>query len=284
MIHEDGRLVLSAGSDAAGAGLYTQSWRPEGTAQADILLLHGYAEHSGRYTHVAEHCIARGYAVHTLDHWGHGKSDGESGFVESFDVFVDGALARLEQVRAADADRPIFLVGHSMGGVIACHVLLARQSAFAGAVFSGPAIRPAELPSGFMMAMARTASKFAPRMGVMDLAADGVSSDPEVVRDYENDPLNYHGKVGARLGYELLTAGQAAEARAGEITLPMLILHGDADVLAAPEGAQALYDGLGSTDKALKFYPGLYHEIFNEPERDAVLRDMTDWLSGHIAP
>ncbi len=284
MIHEEGRLQLPAGSAAAEAGLYTQGWRPEGEAKADILLLHGYAEHSGRYAHVAEHCVGRGYAVHTLDHWGHGKSDGEPGFVESFDVFVDGALARLEEVRTANADRPVFLLGHSMGGVIACHVLLARQAAFAGAVLSGPAIRPAELPSGFMMAMARTASKLAPRMGVMDLAADGVSRDPEVVRDYESDPLNYHGKVGARLGYELLMAGQVAEARAAEITLPMLILHGEADVLAAPAGAQDLYDGLGSADKALKLYPGLYHEIFNEPERAAVLSDMTDWLKGHIAP
>jgi alpha-beta hydrolase superfamily lysophospholipase len=110
----------------------------------------------------------------------------------------------------------------------------------------------------------------------------GVSRDPEVVRAYVRDPLVHHGKLTARLIAELKKAMQATLARAPEVSLPLLIMHGGDDVLTSPAGSREFHAHAGSADKTLKIFPGLYHEIFNEPEKDAVLLDMADWLEAHL--
>ena len=278
-----GRFTLPRGSMAAGAQLYWQTWLPAGPIKAVVLLVHGYAEHLGRYDHVAASLNAQGYAVYALDHWGHGKSDGTPGFVPAFSVFTDGLEALLAKVEAAHAGLPLALVGHSMGGLIAATHLVTHQVHYACAVLSGPAIAPGAPPSALTLWIGRLLALIAPRVGVLALDANEVSRDLAVVAAYKADPQVYSGKIGARLGNEMLNAMTAIQQAAPVITLPVLILHGAEDSLAAPHGSQLLFDRLGSSDKTLKFYPGLFHEIFNEPEQDMVIAEMTTWIAAHLS-
>lgn len=274
-------LVLPAPSAGAGATLQWHEW-PVDAPRAAVLLAHGYAEHFGRYHHVAAALNAKGYAVFAVDHWGHGRSEGIPGFVPSFSAYTDGVSLLRDTIAATHPGLPVFLIGHSMGGLIAVNHLIAEQARYAGAILSGPALAPAEPPSRLMIIISRFLSRFFPRVGVLALDAKGVSRDAKVVAAYEADPLVYRGKIGARLAAEMFDAMAAAQAGAGSIRLPMLILHGSEDSLAAPAGSQQFVERLGSSDKALKIYPGLFHEIFNEPEQADVLADVTHWLDGHM--
>ncbi|WP_260580825.1 alpha/beta hydrolase [Sphingopyxis sp. PET50] len=277
-----GALVLPHGSAGAGAALHVTHWLPEGQPRAAVLLAHGYAEHAGRYEHVAKRLTDAGYAVYAVDHWGHGRSDGTPGFVPRFSAFTDGMAELLTLVEVNHGDTPRLLLGHSMGGLIATLFLIQRQDAFAAAALSGPAILPAAPPSRFTVWISRFLSRFFPRLGVLALDANGVSRDPAVVAAYLADPLVYTGKIGARLGKEMMNAMAAAQAGAPKITLPILLQHGEADALTAPAGSRYLFDHVASKDKRLEIYPGLFHEIYNEPERDAVLDDLVGWFDAHV--
>ena len=276
------RLELPLSSAGSGASLHWQRWMPETAPRAIVLLVHGYAEHLGRYGHVASALAAAGFGVYALDHWGHGKSDGTPGFVPAFSAFTDGVELLLAQTEAEHPQVPLFLIGHSLGGLIAALHLITHQRHYAGTILSGPAIKAAEEPSRFMIWISRLLSRLAPRLGVLKLDARGVSRDPAVVAAYMADPLVYTGKMGARLAKEMFEAKAAARAGAETITLPMLLLHGQDDRLTAPQGSEYLAAHLGSADKTLKLYPGLYHEIFNEPEQREVLDDVVRWLEAHL--
>lgn len=278
----DGAVILPAGSAGAGAKLHITHWLPEGRPKAVILLAHGYAEHAGRYTHVAKRLTDAGYAVYAIDHWGHGKSDGAPGFVPRFTAFTDGLAELLTLVEVNHGDTPRLLLGHSMGGLISTLFLIERQSAFVAAALSGPAIVPGAPPSRFTVWISRFLSRFFPRLGVLALDANGVSRDPAVVAAYLADPLVYTGKIGARLGKEFMDAMAAAQAGTPRITLPILLQHGEKDSLASVAGSQYLFDHVSSADKTLKIYPGLFHEIYNEPEQAVVLADLVGWFDAHV--
>lgn len=283
MKQEDGILLLPTGSKAAGAKLYWQKWLPDKNPKALILLIHGYAEHSGRYQYFAEHCLGKGYGIYAVDHWGHGQSDGTPGFIPDFSVYHDGVGQLLAHARQDFPETPVVLVGHSMGGLISATYLLAHQSEFAAAVLSGPAVKAAEEPSALLKTVSGFLARFFPKLGVLELDPNGVSRDPTVVADYLADPLVYNGKMGARLAAEMLRNMTLVQQNAGQILLPLLMLHGEKDSLAAAEGSRFLDAHIASTDKMLKIYPELFHEIFNEPEKDQVLNDMTDWLDTRLA-
>ena len=276
------RLDLPAGSAGAGATLHWYRWLPQGDPLGIVLLVHGYAEHLGRYGHVAAPLTAAGFGVYGLDHWGHGKSGGAPGFVPAFSAYTDGVEALLDKVEEAHPGVPLFLLGHSMGGLIAALHLITHQAHYAGAILSGPAIMAAQEPSRFMIWISRLLSRIAPRLGVLQLDPGGISRDPAVVAAYLADPLVYNGKMGARLAKEMFEAMAAARAGAGAIGLPLLLLHGQEDRLTAPQGSEYLHAHVGSLDNTLRLYPGLYHEIFNEPEQREVLGDVTSWLEAHL--
>jgi alpha-beta hydrolase superfamily lysophospholipase len=280
--HNDGWLDLRHSAARGTSHLYTQSWQPDDNARAAILLVHGLGEHSGRYAYLAKHCTDRGFAVHTLDHYGHGKSDGQRGFVERFSVYIDGVRALLERVQRDRPDLPLFLVGHSMGGLIGAAFLLEAQAEFRAGALSGPALRTPDAPSRLLRFVNRVLSVLAPTAPLIGLDPAGVSRDPEVVRAYVSDPLVHHGKLSARLLAEMLAAMDDTLRRASEISLPLLILHGEQDQLTCPSGSRDFHERVMSADKVLKIYPELYHEIFNEPEKDAVLTDLTDWLENQL--
>ena len=283
MKRQDGTLTLPSGSEAAGAKLHLQKWLPDEQPKAIILLVHGYAEHAGRYHYFAGHCVAKGYAVFAIDHWGHGQSDGTPGYVPDFSVFHDGVDQLLVCAKEEFPNLPVMLVGHSMGGLISATYLLSNQSKFLACVLSGPAIKAAEEPSAFLKAVSGFLSRFFPKAGVLELDPNGVSRDPQVVADYLADPLVYNGKMGARLAAEMLNNMTDIQQNAGKISLPILLLHGQKDSLADAEGSKYLDAHISSPDKTLIIYPELFHEIFNEPEKDAVLTDMTDWLDRQLA-
>jgi alpha-beta hydrolase superfamily lysophospholipase len=278
-----GAVMLPAESAGAGARLHVTHWLPEGRPRAIVLLAHGYAEHAGRYAHVAKRLTDAGYAVYAVDHWGHGRSDGEGGYVPRFSAYLDGMAELLTLVEINHGDTPRLLLGHSMGGLIATLFLIERQQAFVAAAVSGPAILPAEPPSRFTVWISRFLSRFFPRLGVLSLDANGVSRDPAVVAAYQADPLVYGGKIGARLGKEFMNAMAVAQADAPKIRLPLLIQHGESDRLTAPAGSRYLFDHIASADKRLEIYPGLFHEIYNEPEQAAVLDDLVGWFDAHVA-
>ena len=264
------------------ADIYYQAWLPDGEVEAVILLVHGIGEHSGRYTNHVNYFVPRGYAIYALDHLGHGKSDGEREVIERFSDYTDTLGIFSGMVREWQPGKPIFILGHSMGGLITSTYLLDHQDEFQGTILSAPAIKPGGDISGATIAVGKIISRILPKMGVLALDDSGISRDPAVVQAYRADPLVFQGKTPARLGAEMLGAMQRVTDAASTITLPILILQGTGDMLVNPSGAQILYDKVGSTDKTLELYDGLYHELHNEPERDVMFADVEAWLAARV--
>jgi len=266
---------------ARGFRIFYQWWRPE-ESRAVLLVVHGYAEHSGRYMNLVNYFVPRGYAVYALDHRGHGRSQGRRGYVERFRYYLDDLKAFHDLVREREPRRKIFMIGHSMGGLIALAYALRHQEEMDGLILSGAGVRVGEGLSPLTVALGKLLSVITPRAGMVKIEAEAISRDPTVVKAYVNDPLVYTGKISARLGAEMLAVAQEVERRASELRLPCLIMHGGADRLANPDGSRMLYERISSEDKALKIYRGFHQEIFNEPERERVFRDMEAWLEARV--
>jgi len=264
--------------------IYFQSWLPESEPRAVLLIVHGLAEHSGRYGNVVDHFVPLGYAVYGIDHLGHGKSEGRRVYVKRFDDYTSTLKVYFDKIHGWQPDKPIFLVGHSMGGLISAVYLLDHQAELAGAILSGPAVKIPGHVTPPILFVGKMLSALTPKFGLLALSADGVSRDPSVVQAYVNDPLVHRGKATARLAAEMLKAMQAISGQAARITLPIMIVQGSADRLVNSSGARMLYDAVSSADKEIKIYDGLYHEVFNEPEHDKVLRDVELWLEAHLGP
>jgi alpha-beta hydrolase superfamily lysophospholipase len=266
------------------ANIYFQSWLPESEAKAVLLIVHGLAEHSGRYMNVVNHFVPLGYAIYGIDHIGHGKSDGTRVYVKRFNDYTNTLKVYFDMIYRWQPDKPIFLVGHSMGGLISALYLLDHQAEMAGAVLSGAAVKVPSNITPATLLLGKMLSALIPKFGLLGLDVDGVSRDPGVVRAYVSDPLVHTGKITARLAAEMLKAMQYVSGQANKITLPIMIVQGSADKLVDPAGAQMLYDTVSSNDKEIRIYEGFYHEVFNEPEHDKVLRDVERWLEAHLGP
>ena len=264
------------------ANIYYQAWLPEGDARAVLIVVHGLGEHCGRYMNVVNHLVPLGYALYGLDHIGHGKSEGTREFVERFDDYTNTLTIYCNMVKGWQTGKPIFLLGHSMGGLIASYYLLDHQANFRGGILSAPFVKVSDSISQATITMGKILSVVTPRAGLVTLDVSGISRDPEVVTAYVNDPLVFHGKTPVRLGAELLKAMLRVRAEAHRIALPLIILQGGGDRLVDPACGQILYDKAGSKDKTIKLYEGLYHEVFNEPERARVLKDVETWLAAHV--
>lgn len=262
--------------------IYYQGWLPAGTVKAVLLVVHGLGEHSGRYMNVVNHFVPLGYAIYALDHIGHGKSEGAREMVARFADFTDTLTIFRSMVGQWQPGVPVFLLGHSMGGLIVSYYLLDHQADFKGAVISAPAVKVGESVPPATITIGKVLSRLAPKAGVLALDVNAISKDPAVVQAYVADPLVFHGKTPARLAAEMLTAMMRVTAEAGKIRLPFIVVQGAKDTLVEPSGAQMLYDQAASSDKTIKIYPGLYHEVFNEPERQQVLGDVEGWLAGHV--
>jgi acylglycerol lipase len=275
---------MSSFEGAAGGEIFWRSWPAAGAGEAKgtVVIAHGVSEHSGRYAHVAERLNAGGYDVYALDHRGHGRSEGGRANIDRIaSAVVDvGTLIGLARERQAPG-RPLFLLGHSMGGAIALEFALERQDEIDGLVLSAPAAA-LEAASRFELAAGRVLSVVAPGLGVFPVDPSAVSRDPEVVRDYASDPLNYHRKLPARTVAELAGAIEAFPERLPGLTVPLLVMVGTADRLVPTDASRMVNAEAGSPDKKLIEYEGLYHEILNEPEQDRVMDDLCAWLDAHL--
>ena len=262
--------------------IYYQAWLPEGDPKAAIIVVHGLGEHSGRYGNLVDHMVPLGYALYGFDLPGHGKSDGVREFVEEFEDYANTLTTYRKMVEGWQPEKPIFLLGHSMGGLITTDYLIDHSQDFKGAVISAPAITVPDNITQMTIILGKVFSKIAPKLGVMALDANLISKDPAVVEEYVQDPLVFHDKTTARLSAELLKAMMRVNAEMEKITVPFIAVQGSEDQLANSRGAKMLYERAGSEDKTIKIYEGLFHEVFNEPEKAIVLNDVASWLEAYV--
>jgi acylglycerol lipase len=263
--------------------LYAQRWLPDYEPAAVAVLSHGLAEHSGRYQALAERLVREGYAVYALDHRGHGRSQGRRANIDRFDQVVGDFCAFVRESASQHPRTPVFVIGHSLGGAIAFAAALRIQESLRGLVLSAPALAAGEAVSPVKLALVRVLSVVAPNAGAVQLPATAVSRDPQVVRDYEADPLVFHRAVPARTALELLRAMHGFPLDAPRLRLPVLVQHGSADSLVPLAAVRPVYDALGSRDRTVTVYDGLFHEVYNEPERERVIGDLCRWLAAHVA-
>lgn len=265
----------------AGGRVFWQAWLPEGDPRAVAVIVHGYAEHSGRYSHVAERLTESGFAVYALDHTGHGKSEGSRANIGSLDTAADNVRTMLTTATGRHPDLPSFLIGHSMGGLTTAYLAVRDQPEVTGIVLSGPAI-DVQGGNALQRLIAPVVAKYLPNVPVIKLDSTLVSRDPAVVRAYDEDPLVHHGGVPARTAGEMLRAADYVKAHLDRLTAPLLVQHGSSDGLASPTGSDLLEKDAASQDKTVIRYDGLYHEIYNEPEQDKVIGDLVNWLEAHL--
>jgi alpha-beta hydrolase superfamily lysophospholipase len=264
-----------------GLKIHARTWLPAGAPIGVVVIAHGFAEHGGRYAAVAERLVADGIAVRAADHRGHGLSEGKRTSIVRFGDYVDDLTTVIAQARARWPSLRIVLLGHSMGGLVALDLAVRPGGPVDGLVLSAPAACPREV-SRFTLAAGRALSRVAPNTGVLRLPLNRISRDPAVVDAYNKDPLVFRTPIRARLGAEMLDAMDRVEAGLPSLRTPLLVMQGTADGLVDPGCGPHVYDRAGSEDKTLKMYDGLWHEIFNEPERDHVLDDLTGWLRSHL--
>ncbi len=277
MEHSDIRRTESHVVGVHGHTLFRRAWLPERPERA-LLVVHGYAEHSGRYEPFGAWFAARGCAVHTYDHQGHGRTTGTRCHVRRFADLLDDLELALGHVRSEHPERPLFLVGHSMGGLTVAALAADRRPNVAGVVTSGAALAISEDLSRGRLWASRVLRWIAPRVAMQSgLDANGLSRDPEVVRAYLDDPL-VSRKITMSLAAELMSAIRQTSGRGGSVRVPMLLLHGEADPICPVDASRAFYAQLDVPGSRLRTYPGLRHEIFNEPEHESVFQDLLDWV------
>jgi len=243
---------------------------------AQVFIVHGYAEHIGRYRHLAKKLNKEGYDVIGYDQVGHGISDGERAYIPRFDYYVWDLERVINEYR--NEDLPTFLFGHSMGGlVVTTHCIIYRKD-FAGVITSGAALKVGEDVSTLLTGIAPFLGEIFPRTKTTKIGTQDISRDKAIVEEYENDTLVYHDGMKARLGSELLDRTKKTSSLAKLFTQPALFMHGGADRLTDQEGTIHFHDSCGSADKELKIWEGCYHELINEPEKKEILKYMMNWI------
>ena len=264
-----------------GLELYWQSWRGEYAFRAALAIIHGFGEHSGRYANVVSHFIPQGYAIYGFDLRGHGRSPGQRGHINSWDEYRKDVKTFLNLISKKEPTRPVFLWGHSMGALIALDYLLHDPAGLGGAIISGAPLDPVGVAKPFLVLIARALSRVWPRFSLpLGLDPKALSRNLEVVRAYEADPL-VHGKTTVRWGAEILQTIEWVKARAAEVRIPLILIHGGADPLNSPKGIRTFFEKITLTDKEMKIYPGSYHEVHNDLDHTQIMTDVTQWLERH---
>jgi alpha-beta hydrolase superfamily lysophospholipase len=257
-------------------------WEPETDPRGVVVLCHGYAEHARRYDHVAQRLGESGLVVYALDLRGHGRSGGKRVYLRDISQYTDDFHTLVGIATAEYPELERVVLGHSMGGGVVFAYGVEHPDDYAAMVLSGPAVDSNEGVSPVLMVAAKVLGKILPGLPVENLPADAVSRDPAVVAAYENDPLVHHGKLPAGIARALIGVGETMPLRAPVLTAPLLVVHGEQDKLIPVQGSRHLMECVGSSDAHLKVYPELYHEVFNEPERDVVLDDVASWIEAKI--
>jgi alpha-beta hydrolase superfamily lysophospholipase len=261
--------------------LFYRAWPPSAEARGVVVIVPGFNSHSGYYAWVAGELSASGLAVFAVDLRGRGRSDGERYYVETFDDYVADVAAVVAIAQARQPGLPLFLLGHSAGGVVACLFALDHGDQLTGLISESFAH---ELPApDFALAVIKGISHIAPHAAVLRLKNADFSRDAEVVAAMDADPLIAGEAQPSETLAALVRADERLKPAFADITLPILILHGTEDKAAKPSGSQHFYDRAGSADKTLKLYPGSFHDPLNDLDKGIVLRDVQGWIEAHLA-
>ena len=260
--------------------LFTRHWRPFGDPRAAIVLCHGVNSHSGQYFWAAEQFVGAGYAVTALDLRGRGQSEGERFYIDSIDDYVADLGRAIDLAKSHDPGLPVFVLGHSAGGVTGCSYALDHQDEIDGLICESFAFHV--YAPDFALKLLEGARYVSPHLHVLKLKNADFSRDPEWVAKLDADPLTRGEVQPIATVAAFARAGERFEREFNRITLPVLILHGTADKATRPDGSQLFYDEAGSTDKTLKLYEGYYHDLLNDLGREEVMRDILGWVDGEL--
>ena len=262
-----------------GLRIFIRSWRPSGSARGVVVVVHGFNSHSGYYTWVAEQFVAVGYAVYAPDLRGRGQSDGERYYVDSFADYVADVSGAVTLAKLREKGLPIFLLGHSAGGVVSCIYTLENQAELKGLVCESFAF---QVPApDFALAALKGLSHLAPHAHVLHLKNVDFTRDASVVAAMNGDPLLAHETQPTKTVAEMARADERLRKEFPRITLPVLILHGTEDKATRPSGSQFFYDTVGSKDKTLKLYDGYFHDPLNDIGKEVVMADIKAWIGAH---
>jgi alpha-beta hydrolase superfamily lysophospholipase len=265
-----------------GVRIFTRHWEPAAAPRASLILCHGVNSHGGQYVRAAEEFASRGFAVTALDLRGRGRSEGERFYVESIDDYVSDLSQAIELGRSHHPALPLFLLGHSAGGVTSVTYALDHQDRLDGLICESFAFRV--YAPNFALKLLEGASHVAPHLHVLKLKMEDFSRDPDWVAILNADPLTRDEVQPVQTVASFARAGERFEREFGRITLPVLILHGTADKATRPDGSQEFFDSAGSADKILKLYEGYYHDLLNDLGRERVMDDIAGWIDARISP
>src|SRR5262245_57020582 len=263
-----------------GVKIFLRSWIPQGTERAVVAIFHGVNSHGGQYLWTAEQFVQAGYAVYALDLRGRGKSEGERFYVEHVSEYVSDVAGAIKIAKSRHPGLPLFLLGHSAGGVVSSVYTLENQAELTGFICESFAF---QVPApGFALAAIKGLSHVAPRLPVLTLKNADFSRDPKAVEALNNDPLTAHESQPAVTVAALVRADERLHDEFPLITLPVLIMHGTDDKATVCRGSQFFYDTAGSKDKTLKLYEGHYHDLLNDVGKEGVIADITAWIDKHL--
>ena len=266
---------------AKGVRIFVRSWLPESTARAVVVICHGVNSHSGQYQWTGEQLAAHGLATYALDLRGRGRSEGERFYVDDVADYVADVSATVDLARSHHSGLPVFLLGHSAGGVVSCVYVLENQEKLAGFICESFAF---QVPApGFALTAIKGLSHIAPRLPALKLKNEDFSRDPKAVEALNSDPLTAHEAQPAATVAALVRADERLRVEFPKITLPVLIMHGTDDRATVCHGSQFFHETVGSKDKTLKLYEGHYHDLLNDIGKEDVLSDITTWIDSHLS-
>ncbi len=277
MRHEEGTFKGYGAVD-----LHYQTWKPEGAPRATLVIVHGFGEHIGRYNNVVQGLVPRGYAVWGFDQRGFGRSAGRRGHIGAWREYREDLANFVRYVSAHEKSSNLFLLGHSLGSLIAQDYVLHYPDGLSGCILSGILFEPVGAAKPSLVAAAKMLSSIWPTFP-LDLRLDpaALSRNKDVVQAYESDPLVHH-KATPRFGTESLRTIEWVKAHSPDWKVPVYIIHGDSDRINLPHGGHVFYDLVRIPEKEMRLYPGGYHESHNDLEYPRVVADMDTWMSKHM--
>lgn len=260
--------------------IFTRSWQPEGKTRGVVVIVHGFNSHSGQYLWVGEQFAAKSLAAYAIDLRGRGRSEGERYYVEKMEDYTDDVATLVRIAKSENPGLPVFVLGHSAGGVVSCVYALDHQSEIDGLICESFAY---DLPvPGFVLTFLKGLDYIAPHAHVYTLKNENFSRDPLFVDSMNNDPLIKGESEPTQTATVMIDAARRLHREFPLIKLPVLILHGTADKATNPSGSQFFYDNTGSTDKTLKLYEGHYHDLLNDVGKEVVMADIVDWIDARV--
>ena len=263
-----------------GLRIFARSWRPAGAPRAVVAICHGVNSHGGQYLWTAEQFLASGFAVYALDLRGRGKSEGARFFVEDVADYVSDLAGLIRLAKSREPGLPVFLLGHSAGGVVSCVYTLENQSELAGLICESFAF---QVPApGFALAAIKGLSHVAPHLPVLKLKNEDFTRDPAELAALNSDPLIAHEIQPASTVAALVRADERLREEFPQITLPVLIMHGTADKATVCQGSQFFYDTAGSKDKTLRLYKDHFHDLLNDVGKEEVIGEIRSWIEARL--